>query len=187
MARSRGDRAARLLRFLSSASSIRRIVTLFGSKESRVCADSGLPRPAPGVSVARPVVPGGKRRRIPGPDVHPCRFTRGGERKAMIDFGTAALTREMKIFVTSGKRCEAVVIWATVDRKKGRAAIKSFVVEKSRPGIRITKLEHKLGIRASDTAAIVLEDCRIPCEGTGQFNMLIVARNVLGCSRGQLK
>ncbi len=69
-----------------------------------------------------------------------------------------------KIFVTSGKRCEAVVVWATLDRKKGRPAIKSFVVEKSRPGIRITKREHKLGIRASDTAAIVLEDCRIPYE-----------------------
>jgi acyl-CoA dehydrogenase len=67
-----------------------------------------------------------------------------------------------KIFVTSGKRCEAVVVWATLDKSKGRAAIKSFVVEKFRPGITVTKLEHKLGIRASDTAVIVLEDCRIP-------------------------
>jgi acyl-CoA dehydrogenase len=67
-----------------------------------------------------------------------------------------------KIFVTSGKRCEAVVVWATLDKSKGRAAIKSFVVEKFRPGITVTKLEHKLGIRASDTASIVLEDCRIP-------------------------
>ncbi len=67
-----------------------------------------------------------------------------------------------KIFVTSGKRCDAVVVWATLEKSKGRAAIKSFVVEKFRKGITVTKLEDKLGIRVSDTAAIVLDDCRIP-------------------------
>jgi acyl-CoA dehydrogenase len=67
-----------------------------------------------------------------------------------------------KIFVTAGQRCEAIVAWATLDKSKGRAAIKSFVVEKSRKGCTLTKLEHKLGIRASDTASIVFEDCRIP-------------------------
>jgi acyl-CoA dehydrogenase len=67
-----------------------------------------------------------------------------------------------KIFITSGKRCTAVVVWATLDKSKGRAAIKSFVVEKFRKGVTLTKLEHKLGIRVSDTASIVFEDCRIP-------------------------
>jgi len=67
-----------------------------------------------------------------------------------------------KIFVTSGVYCEAVVVWASLDRSKGRPAIKSFVVEKGRPGISVTKREKKLGIRSSDTAVIVLEDCRIP-------------------------
>jgi acyl-CoA dehydrogenase len=67
-----------------------------------------------------------------------------------------------KIFVTSGERSDSVVVWATLDKSLGRAAIKSFVVEKSRPGIRVERLEHKLGIRASDTAVIVLDDCRVP-------------------------
>ena len=67
-----------------------------------------------------------------------------------------------KIFVTAGKRCEAVVVWATLDKSKGRAAIKSFVIEKFRKGMTLTKMEHKLGIRASDTASLVFEDCRIP-------------------------
>ncbi len=67
-----------------------------------------------------------------------------------------------KIFVTSGDRCESVVVWATLDKSVGRAAIKSFVVEKGTPGMTVTKVENKLGIRASDTASIVLEDCRIP-------------------------
>ena len=64
--------------------------------------------------------------------------------------------------MTAGQWSDAVVVWATLDRSKGRPAIKSFVVEKDRPGIKVSKLEDKLGIRASDTASIVLEDCRIP-------------------------
>jgi acyl-CoA dehydrogenase len=69
-----------------------------------------------------------------------------------------------KIFVTSGDRCDAVVVWATLDKELGRAAIKSFVVPKGTPGMNVERLEHKLGIRASDTATIRFEDCRVPAE-----------------------
>jgi acyl-CoA dehydrogenase len=69
-----------------------------------------------------------------------------------------------KIFVTSGDRADLVVVWATLDRNVGRAAIKSFVVEKNTPGFELARLEHKLGIRSSDTAAFVLKDCRVPKE-----------------------
>ncbi len=67
-----------------------------------------------------------------------------------------------KIFVTSGERCDAVVVWATLDRSLGRAAIKPFVVEKGTPGLEVARLESKLGIRASDTAALRLTGCRVP-------------------------
>jgi len=67
-----------------------------------------------------------------------------------------------KIFVTAGGRCDAVVVWASLDRSQGRAAIKSFVVEKGTPGMVVERLEHKLGIRASDTATIRFTDCRVP-------------------------
>jgi acyl-CoA dehydrogenase len=67
-----------------------------------------------------------------------------------------------KIFVTSGDRAELIVVWATLDRKAGRGAIKSFVVERDNPGLHLDRLEHKLGIRASDTANFRLEDCRVP-------------------------
>ena len=67
-----------------------------------------------------------------------------------------------KIFVTSGDRAELVVVWATLDKNAGRAAIKSFVVEKGTPGFELVRLEHKLGIRASDTAQFSLRDCRVP-------------------------
>jgi acyl-CoA dehydrogenase len=69
-----------------------------------------------------------------------------------------------KIYVTSGERADLVVVWATLDRSMGRAAIKSFVVERDNPGLKLDRLEHKLGIRASDTAAFRLEDCRVPAD-----------------------
>ena len=79
------------------------------------------------------------------------------------DTGEYVLNGE-KIFVTSGDRADLVVVWATLDRSKGRAAIKSFVVERDNPGLKLDRLEHKLGIRASDTANFRLEDCRVPKE-----------------------
>ena len=74
-----------------------------------------------------------------------------------------------KIFVTAGHKALVdsegfVVIWATIDPEAGRAGVRPFVVEAGTPGCSVTKLEHKLGIRASDTASIVLQDCRIPFE-----------------------
>jgi acyl-CoA dehydrogenase len=67
-----------------------------------------------------------------------------------------------KIFVTDGIRAKGLVVWATLDKSKGRGAIKSFIVMKGTPGFELAKKEHKLGIRCSDTAAFVLKDCRIP-------------------------
>ena len=69
-----------------------------------------------------------------------------------------------KIFVTSGERAELVVVRATLDPSLGRAAIKSFVVEKGTPGFELVRLEHKLGIRASDTAEFRLDNVRVPKE-----------------------
>ena len=74
-----------------------------------------------------------------------------------------------KIFVTAGKKSldetpGFVVVWATIDPSAGRAGMRSFVVEAGTPGCSVTKLEHKLGIRSSDTASVVLQDCRIPFE-----------------------
>ena len=82
---------------------------------------------------------------------------------AVLDGDEYVLNGE-KIFVTSGERADAVVVWATLDRELGRAAIKSFVVPKGTPGMRVERLEHKLGIKASDTATIIFDDCRVPRE-----------------------
>ena len=110
-----------------------------------------------------------------------------------------------KIYVTSGERCDAVVVWATLDRSLGRAAIKSFVVLKGTPGMEVERLEHKLGIRSSDTAAIRFVDCRVPKENllgspdidtsSGGFagamatfdnTRPLVAAMAIGCARASL-
>ncbi len=74
-----------------------------------------------------------------------------------------------KIFVTAGHKAMLdsegfIVVWATIDPKAGRAGMRPFVVEAGTPGCQVTKMEHKLGIRASDTVSIVLQDCRVPFE-----------------------
>lgn len=90
---------------------------------------------------------------------------------------TAVLDREKnewvlngeKIFVTAGhKSLEVtdgfVVVWATIDPSAGRAGMRPFVVESGTEGVKVTKLEEKMGIRVSDTASIVLQNARIPYE-----------------------
>ncbi|HSG46103.1 MAG TPA: acyl-CoA dehydrogenase family protein [Anaerolineales bacterium] len=76
-----------------------------------------------------------------------------------------------KIFVTGGDKSFTeyeklgkgfVVVWASIDPSAGRAGMRAFVVESGTPGVRISKLEHKLGIRVSDTASISLVDARVP-------------------------
>ena len=74
-----------------------------------------------------------------------------------------------KIFVTAGNKALVdsngfIVVWASLDLEAGRAGIRSFVIEAGTPGCKVTKMEEKLGIRASDTVSIVMQDCRIPYE-----------------------
>ena len=66
-----------------------------------------------------------------------------------------------KCFITNGGRADWVVIFATVDPTQGRAGHRAFVVEKGTPGFRCGKIEDKMGLRASETAELVLEDCRV--------------------------
>ena len=74
-----------------------------------------------------------------------------------------------KIFCTAGEgasRYEGgfVVVWATIDKSAGRGGIKSFVVPAGTPGMKLVGLEKKLGIRASDTATLMFENCRVPAD-----------------------
>ena len=82
---------------------------------------------------------------------------------AVLDGDSYVINGE-KIYVTAGSRASHIVVWATLDKTKGRAAIKSFIVPREHPGVTVERLEHKLGIKASDTAAIRFDNARIPKE-----------------------
>jgi acyl-CoA dehydrogenase len=69
-----------------------------------------------------------------------------------------------KCYITNGGRADWVVVFATVDASLGRAGHRAFVVEKGTPGFSCGKIEDKMGLRASETAELVLEDCRVPEE-----------------------
>lgn len=85
------------------------------------------------------------------------------------DDGKEWILNGEKIFCSSGQRSikdspGLIVVWATLDPKAGRAGMKSFVVEGGTPGLTVARLEKKMGLRVSDTAAISLENCHIPFE-----------------------
>jgi acyl-CoA dehydrogenase len=67
-----------------------------------------------------------------------------------------------KYYITNGARASWTVIFATIDPALGRAGHRAFVVEKGTPGFAVGRIEEKMGLRASETAELVLEDCRVP-------------------------
>jgi len=90
-----------------------------------------------------------------------------------------------KVFVTNGREAFAALVFCQTDRAKGHHGIAAFLIEKGTPGFHVTKTEDKLGIRASDTAEFVFEDCRVPVanrlgdEGAG----FKVAMSAIGAGR----
>jgi acyl-CoA dehydrogenase len=69
-----------------------------------------------------------------------------------------------KCYITNGARASWNVVFATIDPSLGRAGHRAFVVEKGTPGFSVGRIEDKMGLRASETAELVLEDCRVPEE-----------------------
>lgn len=69
-----------------------------------------------------------------------------------------------KIFITNGGVADTFVIFAMTDRSKGNKGISAFIVEKNFPGFSIGKIENKMGIRASSTAELIMQNCIVPKE-----------------------
>ncbi len=67
-----------------------------------------------------------------------------------------------KQFVSNGRRAGLAIVFAVTDAPLGKQGISAFLVPTNTPGFRIERSEHKMGIRASDTCAITLDDCSIP-------------------------
>jgi len=88
----------------------------------------------------------------------------GGTRTMAVRDGAAWVLNGAKTFTTNGSHADVCVVMALTDRAGGKHGISAFVVEKGMPGFHPGKKENKLGMRASDTSEIVLEDCRVPAE-----------------------
>ncbi|MCP2605101.1 acyl-CoA dehydrogenase [Candidatus Aminicenantes bacterium AH-873-B07] len=91
----------------------------------------------------------------------------------------------IKSWVTNATIAQALIIIAVTDPEKGRKGISAFIVNTSTPGLKISKIEDKMGLKSSQTAEIVLEDCKVPIENLlGEEGMGIkIALNSLDGSR----
>jgi butyryl-CoA dehydrogenase len=103
-----------------------------------------------------------------------------------------------KIFVSNGRESSSALVFAQTDQSKAHRGISAFLVEKGTSGFLVPRVEEKLGIRASDTAEFVFEDCRVPAaqrlgdEGMGFKIALVsldagrigIAAQALGIARG---
>ena len=87
--------------------------------------------------------------------------------------GNEYVLNGVKQFITSGKNAALAIVFAVTDKGAGKKGISAFVVPTSTPGYQVARIEDKTGQRASDTAQIVLENCKVPAanllaqEGTG--------------------
>ena len=69
-----------------------------------------------------------------------------------------------KVFITGGGRADTYVVFAMTDKSKGNKGISAFIVDKDDPGFSIGKIEHKMGIRGSQTAELIFEDVHLPAD-----------------------
>jgi butyryl-CoA dehydrogenase len=76
--------------------------------------------------------------------------------------GDAYVLNGVKQFITSGKHADVAVVFAVTDKAAGKKGMSAFIVSTDAPGYSVARIEDKLGQRASDTAQIVFENCRVP-------------------------
>jgi alkylation response protein AidB-like acyl-CoA dehydrogenase len=86
----------------------------------------------------------------------------GGTRTTAVEDGGHWVLNGAKTFTTHGTVGDVVVVFAVTDKDKGKHGISAFGIEQGTPGFRPGKKENKMGLRASDTSEVIMEDCRIP-------------------------
>ena len=87
-----------------------------------------------------------------------------GTRSTAVRDGAGWVLNGSKTFATHGSVCDVAVVFAVSDKSKGKHGISAFILEKGMKGFRAGRKENKMGCRASDTAEIVMQDCRVPDE-----------------------
>lgn len=84
------------------------------------------------------------------------------QRTTAVRDGDFYILNGTKNFITNGVYANILIVFAQTDKEKGSKGISAFIVEKDFPGVIVAKKEKKLGIRSSDTAQIIFEDCKVP-------------------------
>jgi hypothetical protein len=88
----------------------------------------------------------------------------GGTKTVATPDGDDWILNGSKTFTTHGSVGDTIVVFAVTDKDKGKKGISAFVIEQGHPGFRPGKKENKMGLRASDTAEVIMEDCRVPAD-----------------------
>lgn len=88
----------------------------------------------------------------------------GGTRSTAIEDGDHWVLNGSKTFTTHGTVGDVVVVFAVTDKDKGKHGISTFVIRQGTPGFRPGKKENKMGLRASDTSEVIMDNCRIPAD-----------------------
>jgi alkylation response protein AidB-like acyl-CoA dehydrogenase len=86
----------------------------------------------------------------------------GGLRTSAVRDGDDYVLNGVKQFITSGKNGDVAIVMAVTDKAAGKKGISAFLVPTHTPGYVVARVEEKMGQRASDTAQIVFENCRVP-------------------------
>jgi alkylation response protein AidB-like acyl-CoA dehydrogenase len=100
--------------------------------------------------------------------------------------GDSWVLNGQKMWITNGSFADVIVVYAANDKNLGaRGGITAFIVEKDTPGFKVGKVEEKMGLKASHTASLYFEDCRVPAENLlGQVGMgFVVAMKTLDIGR----
>ncbi|MBX7148197.1 acyl-CoA dehydrogenase [bacterium] len=118
-----------------------------------------------------------------------------------VDKGSHYLLNGTKNFITNGPHADAMVVFAMTDKSKKHKGISAFIVDKNFKGFSVGKVEKKLGIRASATSSIVLENCEVPKDcllgevgqgftiamNTLDYGRIGIATQALGISRAAIE
>ncbi|MEW5807763.1 MAG: acyl-CoA dehydrogenase [Acidobacteriota bacterium] len=88
----------------------------------------------------------------------------GGTKTTAVRDGNSWVLNGTKTFITNATVADIAVVIAVTDKSKGKKGISSFILEKGMDGFKTGKKENKLGMRSSDTAELIMEDCHIPAE-----------------------
>lgn len=88
----------------------------------------------------------------------------GATQTTAVKKGNEYILKGTKVFITTASHADTFIITAMTDKTKGKQGISAFILDKNSPGFTVGEKEDKMGLRASDTATLIFDECRVPEE-----------------------